>query len=156
VPEVRRLLHLLNEPVEHHGFRLHWSWWRRTHQAVARRGHLAARAHARPAPCCPAPVVKLPSGDAALPGWADLPEAQWARVQPLFGPRAPTGRIGRPARIVLAGILWVLHTHAAWHELPPEFGPWHTIYGRYRLWRQTGLWPRILQALQNTNSEVSL
>jgi hypothetical protein len=156
VPEVRRLLHLLTEPIEHHEFHLHWSWWRRVHQAVARRGHILARARARPMPCAPAPAVVLPRTQAAGPDWADLREADWIRVQPLFAPRAPVGRIGRPARIVLAGILWVLRTNAAWHELPSEFGPWHTIYGRYRLWRQTGLWPRILQALDRSSSEVSL
>ena len=91
-----------------------------------------------------------------MPDWADLTDKQWARVQPLFAPRAPVGRIGRPARTVLAGILWVLRTNAAWHELPSDFGPWHTIYARYRLWRQTGLWPRILQALHGPSQEVSL
>ena len=156
MPEVRRLLKLLTEPSERQAFRLRWSWWRRTHQAVARRGHIAARARARPAVCAPAPAVTPPSTTAALPDWADLTDNQWARVQPLFAPRAPVGRIGRPARTVLAGILWVLRTNAAWHELPSEFGPWHTIYGRYRLWRQTGLWSRILHALRSSGSEVSL
>jgi hypothetical protein len=156
VPEVRRLLHLLTEPIEHHDFHLRWSWWRRVHQAVARRGHTLARARARPMPCCPAPAATPPSATAAVLDWADLTEAQWIHVQPLFAPRAPTGRIGRPARTVLAGILWVLRTNAAWHELPSDFGPWHTIYGRYRLWCQTGLWPRILQALHDFGPEVSL
>jgi hypothetical protein len=156
VPEVRRLLHLLTEPIERHEFHLQWSWWRRAHQAVARRGHSLARARARPILCCPAPAVTPPSTTAAVPDWADLTESEWTRVQPLFAPRAPVGRIGRPARTVLAGILWVLRTNAAWHELPSEFGPWHTIYGRYRVWRQTGLWPRILQVLRDTGLEVSL
>jgi Putative transposase of IS4/5 family (DUF4096) len=156
VPEVRRLLSLLSEPVAHHAFHLQWSWWRRVHQAVARRGHLLARARARPISDRPTPAVAPPRAAAVVPAWADLTETEWIRVQPLFAPRAPTGRIGRPARTVLAGILWVLRTNAAWHELPSEFGPWHTIYGRYRLWRQTGLWPRILQALHPTDPEVSL
>ena len=153
------MLRVLDQPVEQHGFHLHWSWWRRAHQAVARSSHILARARARPAPCHPTQTIKGPSKIAELPGWADLPQAQWVRVQPVFAPRAPVGRIGRPARTVLAGILWILHTHAAWHDLPPEFGPWHTIYGRYRLWRQTGLWPRILLALQDpvlSEIEVSL
>src|SRR5918911_1888173 len=65
VPEVRRLLHLLTEPVEHHDFHLRWSWWRRAHQAVARRGHILAPARARPVPCCPAPAITPPRTTAA-------------------------------------------------------------------------------------------
>ena len=44
VPEVRRLLTRLvwteNQPP---GFILHWSWWRRRHQARARRCHYKRR-----------------------------------------------------------------------------------------------------------------
>ncbi len=38
-PEVRRLLLALARPIEEHGFRLHWSDWRRRRQAAARRCH---------------------------------------------------------------------------------------------------------------------
>jgi transposase len=60
---------------------------------------------------------------------------------------------------VLAGVLWVLNRHASWRELPEAFGPWRTIYGHYRHWRQTGLWPHLLRALNDTQAitpEVSL
>jgi hypothetical protein len=43
VPEVRRLLLLLLFPVEHQGFGLHWSRWRRQRQAEARRSHYRRR-----------------------------------------------------------------------------------------------------------------
>jgi Putative transposase of IS4/5 family (DUF4096) len=148
VPEVRRLLHLLTAPPERHGFLLHWSRWRRTHQVVARRSHIAARARARPDPSGPAPNGPAPAlVNRPLP--APLTAVQWARVQSLFPPRAPVGRPPRDSHTVLAGVLWVLRTHASWRALPPEYGPWPTIYGRYRRWVATGLWPRILDALNN-------
>ena len=158
MPEVRRLLRLLAEPPERHGFLLRWSWWRRAHQAVARRGHVAARARARPAASSPAPTVPAPGPvDRLLP--TELTDAAWARVQPLLPPRAPVGRPPRDTRTVLEGVLWVRRAHASWRSLPVNFGPWRTVYGRHRLWVATGLWPRILDALDDTQApapEVSL
>jgi transposase len=80
--------------------------------------------------------------------------SSWARVQPLFPLRAPTGRPPRDSRAVLAGVLWVLRTHASWRALPTEYGPWPTIYGRHRLWVRTGLWPRIVDALNDTSTST--
>jgi transposase len=158
VPEVRRLLHLLTEPPERHGFLRHWSRWRRAHQAVARRGHGAARARARPVARSPAlPAPSPPPEDWQLP--AALTDAQWARVQSLLPPRAPVGRPPRDTRAVFAGVLWVLQTNASWRALPAEYGPWRTIYGRHRAWVATGLWPRLIAALNDTKTsatEVSL
>ena len=43
--------------------------------------------------------------------------------------------------------MWVLRTRSSWRDLPLEFGKWETAYKRYRLWRDTGLWPRLLELL---------
>jgi transposase len=156
VPEVRRLLRLLASPAEQRAFLLHWSRWRRTHQAGARRGHVARRARATPTRYRPPAAEPLPA-PAARPPWTDLSDAGWARVRPLLPPKAPVGRPPCDGRLVLAGVLWVLRTDAGWRALPSEFGPWRTIYGRYRQWRLAGLWPRLVQALQDTAAlEVSL
>jgi transposase len=80
-------------------------------------------------------------------------------VRSLLPPAAATGRPPRDARTVLAGVLWILGSHASWRELPAEYGPWQTVYRRYRDWCATGLWPRLLQALRSSEpqqSEVSL
>jgi transposase len=95
----------------------------------------------------------------AAPSWTELTEVQWQRIQPLLPARAPTGRPPCEPRRVLSGVLWILDRHAAWRDLPAAFGPWRTVYGRYRLWRQTGLWSRIFEVLQDTlpsDPEVSL
>jgi hypothetical protein len=36
-----------------------------------------------------------------------------------------------------------------------EYGTWETAYQRYRLWRATGLWPRILAVVPEGASQVS-
>jgi hypothetical protein len=155
VPEVRRLLLALDEPIERFGFRLLWSTWRRHHQAVAQRCHTARRARLHPPAAVqpPAPVVLVTS--------PELTDDQWRRVSPLLPPqRPPRGRPPEDHRTILAGMLWIVRTGAAWRELPPALGPWPTVYSRFRRWRLAGIWQRVLEILAPTQlpptSEVSL
>jgi hypothetical protein len=152
------LLKLLTEPVERYAFHLHWSWWRRAHQAGARHGHIAARARERPVPCQLAPTT--PSGStAAASRWAELSDEQWRHIQPLLPARSLLGRPPAEPRLMVTGVLWILQHHASWRELPAAFGSWRTIYGHYRSWRQAGLWPHLLRVLVDPRSsmpEVSL
>ena len=92
---------------------------------------------------------------------AELTDAEWELVRSLLPPQQPP--VGRPRhdhRTVLCGILWVLRTHASWRDMPDGFGKWQTAYKRYRLWRATGLWPRILSTLREASdpptTEVAL
>ncbi len=79
----------------------------------------------------------------------ELTDAQWERLRPLLPPQKP--RTGRPAndhRTVLEGILWILRTGAPWRDLPPRFGARGTVSSRFYRWRQTGVWDRLLAAVQ--------
>jgi transposase len=49
--------------------------------------------------------------------------------------------------MVVAGILWRLATGAPWRDLPDRFGPWKTVYSRFRRWQRAGVWERALAAL---------
>ena len=143
MPEVRRLLLTRTEPPERRGFRLAWSVFRRRHQAIARRCHAARRARQQPDP---QDTLTIQVRADPIP---DLTEARWARIAPLLPPQNP--RTGRPAhdhRTMLAGMLWVARTGSAWRDLPAPFGPWETVHGHYHRWRTAGLWPQILEGLQ--------
>jgi hypothetical protein len=144
------LLLALTEPPDRFAFRLRWSRFRRRHQAVAKRCHTARRAH-RSSGDGGGPAVQ------ALPGGVrELTEERWRRVCPLLPPqRPPTGRPNTDHRAVLAGMLWVMGTGAAWRDLPDRFGPWQTVHSRYRRWRQAGLWQRILDALDQEDPALS-
>lgn len=48
---------------------------------------------------------------------------------------------------MLEGIIWVLRTGAPWRDLPVDFGPWETVYGRFRRWLTGGLWSRLTAKL---------
>jgi transposase len=88
-------------------------------------------------------------------------DAEWDAVRTVLPPqRPPVGRPRHDHRTVLGGIVWVIRTHASWRDMPPEYGKWETAYKRYRLWRDTGVWSRIVTALGleggKTPAEVSL
>ncbi len=83
-----------------------------------------------------------------------LTDAQWEQVRPLLPPQKPaTGRPAKDHRTVVEGILWQLATGTPWRDLPERFGPWQTLYSRYRRWRQSGVWDRVQVAL-GANGEV--
>jgi hypothetical protein len=157
VPEVRRLLRVLTAPSEQQGFYLHWSCWRRAHQAVARRGHRARRARA-PVPEVPTPSTAPVSTTEHQAAWPGLTDEAWARVQPLLPTRTGRGRPPRQHRRLIAALLWQQHTGASWRALPTQFGPWQTASHRYRTWCADDTWPRLRAALHLTHrdSQVSL
>ena len=47
----------------------------------------------------------------------------------------------------MEGILWILRTGSAWRDLPSDFGPWSTVYSRFREWSRSGLWQAVLGSL---------
>jgi transposase len=49
---------------------------------------------------------------------------------------------------VVEGIVWRLATGAPWRDLPERFGPWKTVYARFRRWQRAGVWERVLAAAQ--------
>jgi hypothetical protein len=141
----------MGEAAEQQPFRLGWSRWRRAPQAVAARCHAARRA-LRDVGRAPARAAPPPA-----PVDAGLTEAEWCLVEPVLPPRKPTkGRPYNDHRTVLGGILWVVRSGASWRAMPAEYGKWETAYQRYRLWCANGLWPRILIALAQEGTEVSL
>jgi len=82
---------------------------------------------------------------------SQLTDTEFALLQPLLPPQRRPGRAGRPFlphRLVLEGIFWIHRTGAPWRDLPPEYGNWSTVYERFRRWRQSGLFGRILDALE--------
>jgi transposase len=58
-------------------------------------------------------------------------------------------------RLVLQGILFVLHTGIGWEHLPQElgFGCGMTAWRRLRAWKETGVWERLHELLP-TGSDV--
>jgi transposase len=45
------------------------------------------------------------------------------------------------------GVIWHFRSGAQWREMPEEFGPWPTVYGRFRVWRDAGVFAALLEGL---------
>lgn len=85
----------------------------------------------------------------AVPGRADLTDAQWALLGPLLPPGKKAGRPPKwTKRQLINGIRWRIRTGTPWRDVPARYGPWQTIYGLFRRWQRDGVWARILTGLQ--------
>jgi transposase len=76
----------------------------------------------------------------------ELSDAAWARLAPLLPPRR-TGRPRHDDRRILNGILWKLATGVPWRDLPERYGPWQTVYTRFRRWTAAGVWDQLFAAI---------
>ncbi|GGH93332.1 hypothetical protein GCM10007363_17690 [Pseudomonas fluvialis] len=48
---------------------------------------------------------------------------------------------------MLNGIFWILCSGAKWRDLPERYGPWKTVYQRFRQWRDNGTFEQVLRHL---------
>ena len=79
----------------------------------------------------------------------ELTDAEWERLQPYF-PERQMGDKGRPRREpreMLNGIFWIVRSGAAWRDLPERYGPWQTVYKRFKEWSESGLIEKIFHEL---------
>lgn len=83
-----------------------------------------------------------------VPHRHELSDEEWALLQPLLPPCRTRGRYYLDHRRLLNGMLFRINTGIPWRDLPERYGPWQTVYSRYRRWSRSGLWDRILTALQ--------
>jgi len=79
----------------------------------------------------------------------DLTDEQWN----LIGPMLPPAKFGgRPRtadmRNVINAVFYINRAGCAWRLLPKEFGPWTSIYGYFKRFRDTDVWTRIHDALR--------
>ena len=83
----------------------------------------------------------------------ELTDAEWERLQPYF-PERQAGDKGRPKREprdLLNGIFWIARSGAAWRDLPERYGPWQTVYKRFREWSESGLIEKIFHELESVS-----
>lgn len=85
-------------------------------------------------------------------GRYELSQRQWELVKDeLPRPVAREDGKGRPSRSdreILNGIFWLLCSGSPWRDLPERYGPWQTVYDRFRKYRQRGVFDRILTKLR--------
>lgn len=85
---------------------------------------------------------------------SDLNDVEWLLIEPLMPVTKPRGqeRIHSYREIVNA-TLYVLKTGCGWEYVPHDFPSWSTVYDYYRIWRDTGRWKQISDALREADRE---
>ena len=89
----------------------------------------------------------------------ELSDAEWGVVADLFTAHRRTGRPRVDDRLMLNGVLWVLCSGATWRDMPERFGPWSTVYQRFRDWRNQGTFNKMLKRLHlklNAQGQIDL
>lgn len=79
----------------------------------------------------------------------ELTDEEWNRIADLLPPES-TGKQGRPRksnRMILNGIIWIARSGAPWRDLPERYGPWETVYSRFRKWIEDGILDNIFRVL---------
>lgn len=75
----------------------------------------------------------------------DISEEVWFRLKPhLPGTKGNPGRRGHDTRLFLNAVLWKLRCGCPWRDIPPQYGKWNSVYQRFKTWRDTGVWQRLL------------
>jgi transposase len=88
-----------------------------------------------------------------VPSRFEIDDELWVEVEPLIPVRERRfrypGRRAIPDRLVLNGILHVLHTGIAWEDLPQEYGYGSgvTCWRRLRDWQAAGVWDALHKRL---------
>lgn len=77
----------------------------------------------------------------------ELSEEAFGLVADLLPPNGRRGQQWNDHRTTLNGIFWVLYSGAPWREVPERYGPWPSVYARYRRWRADGTLDRMLERL---------
>ena len=70
---------------------------------------------------------------------------QMSKIEPFF-PK-PHGIARVDDRRVISGIIYVLKNGLQWKDSPKAYGPYKTLYNRFRRWTELGVFDRIFSHL---------
>ena len=80
----------------------------------------------------------------------EMKDYEWSRINRYF-PEKEAGSPGRPPkpnRLIVNGIVWIARSGAPWRDLPERFGPWETVYSRFRELVDSGILFQIFKDLK--------
>jgi transposase len=75
----------------------------------------------------------------------ELIDAEWSLIEPHLplGERGPIPDL----RQQFNAVMWRFRTGSPWRDVPVEYGPWSTVYDRFRLWAVGRVFERLMQAM---------
>ena len=78
----------------------------------------------------------------------ELTDQEWEQIAPLIP--SNKGKRGRPPkddRLMLNAMLWLARSGAPWRDLPERYGPYSSVYSRFRKWIDDGILDNIFRVL---------
>lgn len=79
----------------------------------------------------------------------ELSDEEWDRIKE-YMPSDKQKKQGRPAkdnRLMMNAMLWIARSGAPWHDLPERYGPWETVYTRFKKWEKGHIFEDIFSIL---------
>ena len=79
----------------------------------------------------------------------ELTDQEWEQIAPLL-PAEKNSRPGRPSkdnRLMINAMVWIARSGAPWRDLPERYGPWKSVYSRFRKWIEDGILDNIFRVL---------
>lgn len=77
---------------------------------------------------------------------AQLTDQEWEFIEP-FLPIGAFGPYPQNLREQFEGVVWKFRSGAQWREMPERFGPWQSVYDRFRHWRKAGVFASLLEGV---------
>ena len=77
---------------------------------------------------------------------AQLTDQEWEFIEP-FLPIGAFGPYPQNLREQFEGVVWKFRSGAQWREMPERFGPWQSVYDRFRHWRKAGVFTALLEGV---------
>ena len=72
----------------------------------------------------------------------------WEKIEPLLpGRKSDRGVTAKDNRLFLEAVLWRVRAGLPWRDLPAEFGPWNSVFTRFRRRVRAQVFDRLFQAL---------
>src|SRR5438128_2211721 len=87
----------------------------------------------------------------------EITDQQWHAIKDLLpGQEGDPGATAKDNRLFINAILWIAKTGAPWRDLPERFGNWNSVFQRFNRWCKSGVFPSIMEKLQDPDLGVLL
>ncbi|QCT04349.1 transposase [Paenibacillus algicola] len=70
--------------------------------------------------------------------------------------KAQGGRPAKDNRTMINAMLWIARSGAPWRDVPKYYGPWKSVYTRFRRWEKAGVFHQVLECLASEPDLESL
>ncbi|WP_194270652.1 transposase [Glaciimonas soli] len=85
-----------------------------------------------------------------------MTDEQWQKVDLMLSEVIEINYHQNGARLFMDAVVWVVVNHAAWRQMPKQYGAWRSIYIRFYRWSNQKIWHSLAQQFVNDQELGSL